>query len=180
MQVQKAFNSCMVACNAIEIQKQRKRQMLTTIKPHIQSLQSIGAMDVAFSYIKKDVQGMLENYCKMMEHPDAKKIINAMLTDIVKLYKGMDKEMSEMVDCFLAKCDKTAIELLMLIMRAYLSTHAVLADKTLSKRLNEIQDVVLSQMKRSYERLQKNTSKPLPNSAINSSSKSRRVTKKSH
>lgn len=174
--VQHSMQRCMMACNTLEFQKERQRQVITTLKPHIQSLQKIGLMDVALAYMKKDIQGMLENYCKMMEHADAKKVIAAILTDIVKLYKGMEKEMSDLIDCYLSKCDKTALDFMMLIMRVSLSTYAVLDDKTVSKRFEDLQDVVLTQMKRSYEKLQKGTP---PKSSSKSSSKSTRTIQKS-
>ncbi len=100
MQVQKSIQHCMMACKSIELQQERQKKMMTELKPHIQSLQSIGGMDVLFAYMKKDFNGMLENYCKMMENQKAKKNIVEMLTAVVNLYNEMRGDMIQLIDCF--------------------------------------------------------------------------------
>lgn len=147
-----ALDACMKACKDIRVQE--RQRILAVIKPHIGEIVGIGVKDLIMAALKNDMQGVVDSYCKIIEHPNAKKVIVGMLKDIAKLYKTMDKEVIEAAECYLAKCDKQSVQLIISLMRAYISTSSMAKDKTVQKAIWDIHEVVLQRCHTSSQKLQ--------------------------
>lgn len=147
-----ALDACMKACKDLRVQE--RQRILAVIKPHFFAAADIGLKDLITAAIKKDMQGVVESYCRIIEHPNANEVIVNILKDISKLFKSMDKEAIEAAECYLAKCDKKSVQLIISLMRAYILTSSLAMDKKVQKALLGIHEVLVQRCHISSQKLQ--------------------------
>lgn len=157
-----ALDTCMKVCKDMRVQE--RQRILAVIKPHFFAAADIGMNGMIMAALKNDMNGVVESYCKFVEHPNAKKVIVGMMKDISKLLKSMDKEVIEAAECYLKKCDQKSVQLIISLMRAYVSTSNMATDKTIQKAMWDIHEVVLQRCHTSSQKLQAGL-KSMPSSA---------------
>ena len=147
-----ALDACMKLCKDIRVQE--RQRILAVIQPHFFAAADIGLNGMIMAALENNMNGVVESYCKIVEHPNAKKTIVNIMKDISKLIKSMDKEVIEAAECYLTKCDKKSVQLIISLMRAYISTSRMATDKTVQKAVWDIHEAVLQRCHTSSQKLQ--------------------------